>query len=350
MVMKHQAQGPSLDSLTTSRRGEICVGPILAIPLVLSELGVSPQDVFALARIDQRLFDNADNRIAIEALGVLFETSVALTGCLHFGLLVGERFELQSLGPLGEVLRNSATVGEAIRALLPYFHVHDRGAAPLLLTPDPSRVVLGYSVFHHGLPALTQIQDAAIMIGYRILAELCGSSWKALRVQFLHAPPASTAAYHRLFGANVAFEAEVSGMIFAPSWLGKEIEGADANRLERVSTAIRDAEARGPMGFSERVQSMLPQMLLSGMASAKAVAGLFAVHERTLRRRQEEEGTNLQQLINQTRFELAQQFLQNTALSVSAIGAALRYDDPNAFSRAFRSWANCSPSKWRAQH
>lgn len=348
--MKHQAQGPSWDSLTTSGQGEIRVGPILAIPLVLSELGVSPQNAFALARVDQRLFDDPDKRIGIETLGRLFETCVALTGCHHFGLLVGERFELPSLGPLGEVLRNSATLGEAIRALLRHFHIHDRGAAPVLLTPNASRVVLGYSVFHHSLPALTQIQDAAITIGYRILAELCGSSWKTLRVQFLHAQPASTAAYHRLFGASVVFEAEVSGMVFAPSWLEKEIEGADATRLERVTGAIRDAEARGPMGFSERVQGMLPQMLLSGMASAKAIARLFAVHERTLRRRLEEEGTNLQQLINQTRFELAQQFLQNTALSVSAIASALRYGDPNAFSRAFRSWANCSPSQWRAQH
>ncbi|EXI81058.1 MAG: Virulence-regulating protein VirS [Candidatus Accumulibacter appositus] len=350
MEMDRQAQVQSRDLLTTSGQGEIRVGPILAIPLVLSELGVRPLDVFALAGIDQRLFDNPDNRIGIEVLGGLLETCVMLTGCHHFGLLVGERFELQGLGPLGEMLRNSATVGEAIRALLRHFHIHDRGAAPVLLAPDSSHVVLGYSVFQHGLPALVQIQDAAITIGYRILAELCGSSWKTKRVQFLHAPPARADAYHRLFGANVAFEAEVSGIVFAPSWLEKEIEGADATQLERVTGAIRDAEVKGAMGFSERVQGMLPQMLLSNMATAGAVANLLAVHERTLRRRLEDEGTNLQQLINQARFELARQFLQNTALSVSAIASALRYDDPNAFSRAFRSWANCSPSQWRAQH
>jgi AraC-like DNA-binding protein len=61
-----------------------------------------------------------------------------------------------------------------------------------------------------------------------------------------------------------------------------------------------------------------------------------------------EEGTSLQQLINQTRFDLAQQLLQNTGLPVSEIASALQYADPNAFSRAFRNWANLSPSQWRA--
>jgi len=101
------------------------------------------------------------------------------------------------------------------------------------------------------------------------------------------------------------------------------------------------------VSFADQVVGVLPQMLWSGTASAEAVAHLFAIHERTLRRRLEAEGKNLQQLINQARFELAQQLLDNTALSVSAIASALRYDDSNAFSRAFRNWANLSPTQWR---
>jgi len=85
------------------------------------------------------------------------------------------------------------------------------------------------------------------------------------------------------------------------------------------------------------------------MASADAVARLLAIHERTLRRRLEAEGRSLQQLINQTRFDLARQLLANTTLSVAEIAVALRYDDPNVFSRAFRNWAQLSPTQWRSR-
>jgi AraC-like DNA-binding protein len=46
-----------------------------------------------------------------------------------------------------------------------------------------------------------------------------------------------------------------------------------------------------------------------------------------------------ERLINQTRYELARQLLQNTDLPVSGIAAALQYANPNAFSRAFGKWA-----------
>ena len=337
--------------MEASGPGDVRVGPILAIPAVLTELGVRPQRAFAQAGVDPQLFQDPENRMKFDAVGRLFETCVALTGCRHFALLVGMRFDLKGFGPLGYLMRNSATVGEAIRSLLLHLHLHDRGAAPVLLTPDRTSFILGYSIYRHSAPDAThaQIYDAAIAIAYRILAELCGPKWKALRVQFSHSRPSSIAPYLQLFRSNVSFDAEVSGIVFASSWFERAIEGADATLHGVLAKALRDAEANGPMTFTDQVQGVLHQLLLSGTASAEAVAQLFAISGRTLRRRLAEEGTSLQQLINQTRFELGQQLLQNTGLPVSEIAAALQYADPNAFSRAFRNWANLSPSEYRTR-
>jgi AraC-like DNA-binding protein len=336
-------------SLTMSGRGEIRVGPVLAIPAVLTEFGVSPSRAFAQAGVDPRLFEDPDNRMPLEDLGNLFDTCVVLTDCRHFGLLVGQRFDLKNFGLLGLLLRTSATVGEALRDLLMHLHLHDRGAAPVLLAPYSSSVILGYSIYRHGIPAATQILDVAIAIGYGILAELCGPTWKPLRVQFAHSGSGSTEPYRRAFRSSVSFDAEVSGLAFTSSWLERPIEGADAALHDLVAKAIRDAEAGDPMSFADQVEGALPQMVLSGMASSEAIARLFAINERTLRRRLEAEGKSLQQLISQARFELAQQLLRNTGLSVAVIATALRYEDPNAFSRAFRNWAKLSPTQWRAR-
>ncbi len=329
--------------------GSVRVGPIRSIPDILAEWGVDPQRAFAEADVDLRLFGDAESRIPIEAIGRLLETCVARTGCHHFGLLIGQRFDLKKFGLLGELLRNSATVGEAIRSLLLHLYLYDRGAAPVLLAPDASRVMLGYSVYRHGTQAIDQIQSTAVAVGYRILAELCGPGWKPLRVQFSHRRPSDATPFRRFFLSKVSFDAEVSGIEFASFWLDRPIDGADATRCELVVRAIRDAQANRPTSFVDQVERVLPQMLLSGTVSVDAVARLFAIHERTLRRRLEKEGKSLQQLINQTRFELAKQLLQNTALSVSKIATALRYDDPNAFTRAFHNWATLSPSQWRAR-
>ena len=336
-------------TLGTSQPGDVRIGPVLAIPVILTEFGVSPKRVFSQAGFDARLFENPDNRVSLDALGNLLETCVAFTDCPHFGLLVGERFDLKSFGPLGYLMRNCATVGDALRSLLLHLHIHDAGGAPLLLAFDPICVILGYSIYRHGTRGVDLVLDAVVAIGYRILAELCGPTWKPLRVQFSHRPPSSSTNYCRLFSADVSFEAEVSGIVFESTWLKRAIEGADASLHDVLAMAMRDAQAHGNQSFADRVELVMPQLLLTGMGSAEAVARLFAVHERTLRRRLAAEGKSLQQIINQTRLALAQHLLANTALSVSEIAFALRYDDPNVFSRAFRNWAKASPTQWRAR-
>jgi len=343
------SQPVSWRSLSMSGPGEVRVGPLLTIPDLLTELGVRPHDAFAAAGFDPHLFAHPEGRAPIESLGRLLDTCGTLTGCPHFGLLIGERFDLSAFGALGKLLRHCATVGEAVHNLILHLHLNDRAAAPMLLNLQPGIVVLGYSVYEYSMPALSQVQDTAIAVANRIMSELCGPRWVPLRVQFARRRPASTAAYRQHFRAELVFNAEVSGLVFASTWLERTIEGADATRREFLERTISEAQTRAPCGLADQVQRVLPQLILSGKASAGTVARLFAMHERTLRRRLEREGANLQRLIKRTRFDLARQLLNNTDLAVTAIATALHYDDPNAFSRAFRSWASLSPRQWRAR-
>jgi AraC-like DNA-binding protein len=96
------------------------------------------------------------------------------------------------------------------------------------------------------------------------------------------------------------------------------------------------------------VERVLHQLLLSGHGTAEAVARQFGISQRTLRRRLDAEGKSFQALVNRTRHELACQLLRNTQMPVTHIAAALQYADTNAFSRAFRQWAGCTPTAWRA--
>jgi AraC-like DNA-binding protein len=315
----------------------------------LRKFWVAPRLPFARAGVPLSAFRNPENRIAFAALGRLFAECSAATGCEHFGLLVGERFALGGLGAIGDLMRHSATVGEALRGLLLNLYLHDRGAVPILIELEASAVLLGYSIYRHGTPGSTQLYDAAIAIGYRILQEICGAAWKPLCVQFSHARPNDHRPYRRLLGPNFRFDAEVSGIVFAASWLDQIIVGADPQRRERVLRVIDQTGAGSTMAFADLVRGALHQMVLSGTVSAANVALLFGLHERTLRKRLAAERTSLQQLVGQTRFELAKQLLENTELPLLEIAAVLRYADAAVFSRAFRGWSEMSPRQWRAR-
>lgn len=329
--------------------GEVRIGPVAAIPDVLRKFGVAPSLPFVRAGVPFDTFKNPENTVAFASLGRLLAESATLTGCDHFGLLVGECFELGGLGAIGYLMRHSNTVGDALRELLLHLYLHDRGAAPILIDLDASHVLLGYSIYHHGTPGSAQIYDAAIAIGFKALREICGADWKPVRVQFSHIQPEDTRAYRRLFGPDIEFDADLSGVVFAASWLDHPIAGADPNLRELVVQAIKQTRANSTMGFTEVVRGALHQMVLSGTSSARNVALLFGIHERTLRKRLTSEGTTLQELVSQTRFELAKQLLENTQLPLTEIASALRYADAAVFSRAFRGWSHTSPREWRAR-
>ena len=331
-----------------SSAGDIRIGPILAIPQVLQELGTRPRTAFDRAGVKMSLFQDPDARMPLEVAGRLFAEAAHLSGCPHVALLVGERFNLEGLGPLGELMRHSPTVGSALRSLLLHLQLHDRGAAPLLLQTEPGTVVLGYSVYRHFTPGAEFIHDVAVAIAHRILLGLCGGTFQPLAVQFSYRRPLRTAPYRQLFRAPLHFDAEVSGLVFGSTWLARRIEGADPERHHALSLALQQAQANGPLSLGEQVELVLHQMLLSGHGTADAVAQQFGISQRTLRRRLDAEGRSFQTLVNRTRHELACQLLRNTQLPVTHIAAALQYADANAFSRAFRLWTGCTPTAWRA--
>jgi AraC-like DNA-binding protein len=329
--------------------GEVRIGPVAAIPDVLRKFGVAPNRPFARAGVPVGVFKNPENRIAFEALGRLFAECSTATSCPHFGLLVGECFELDGLGAIGYLMRNSATVGEALRALLLHLYLHDRGAVPILINLDASYVLLGYSIYRHETPGASHLYDVAIAIGCRVLRAICGASWKPAHVQFSHVRPKDARPYRRILGPDVRFDAEVSGIVFAASWLDRTIPGADPNLRELAMSAIQQSGADSTMGFADIVRGALHQMVLGGTSAAESVALLFGIHERTLRKRLTVEGTSLQQLVSQTRFELAKQLLENTQLPISEIASALHFADAAVLSRAFRNWSRTSPRDWRAR-
>lgn len=325
--------------------GHLRIAPLLDIPELLLSFGVSPDPLFKEVGLALRVFGNPDNRIDYAALARLLDACVRHTGCAHFGLLVGECFALSRLGIVGELLRNAPNVGAALGGLARHLQVHDRGAAPVLIDVSPSQCLLGYSVYHHDLFDTAQIQDTALAMACRLLRELCGPAWQARRVNFSRARPAAIQAYRGLFGCKLQFDAQMPGVIFDRRWLDQPIAAADPAVFARISATLE--AARIDMGLGEQVERILLHLLPAGQASAASISRELGISERTLRRRLEAEGSKLQQLISQTRYEMARQLLLCTHLPVAGIAASLQYDDANAFSRAFKRWAGISPLRWR---
>ena len=107
-------------------------------------------------------------------------------------------------------------------------------------------------------------------------------------------------------------------------------------------------EGQSPDDLPAQVRSVLRTALATGRSSAGQIAALFGIHSRTLTRRLNASGTNFQQLLDETRFEISRQLLEESAMEVGRIAEILGYATHGAFTRAFPRWTHLSPVDWRS--
>jgi AraC-like DNA-binding protein len=322
------------------------IGAIAHIPDVLRDLGVDPAEVCKAAKFDFTLFDDPANLITYRAASHLFRVCVDRTGCAHFGLLQGGKHGLDALGIVGLLVNYSPDVGTALRSLVRYMHLHIRGAVTTL-EESGQYAIFGYEIYEADAEATDQIADASLANMFNIMAGLCGPYWKAIEVRFEHRKPSDLTPFQRFFQAPLRYEMHENALVFAATWLRRPLPPVDPELRRLLQSQVAALEAQYRDDFPQTVRSILRTGLLTDHASADQVATLLSMHSRTLHRRLTEYGTNFKALVDECRYEIARQMLQDTGSDVGHIADMLDYADTSAFARAFRRWSGTTPTRWR---
>ena len=96
-------------------------------PEVAEAVGIDPREMMRKVRLPLETLERPDLRIATTSVRRLLEASAAAAGVEEFGLLMAERGALANLGPVALVVREQATVGDALNALSRFIHIHHEG-------------------------------------------------------------------------------------------------------------------------------------------------------------------------------------------------------------------------------
>jgi AraC-like DNA-binding protein len=323
------------------------IGSVWAIPELLKELGANPASVLRDAGLEPTIFDDRQNLISLAARGRLFDHCVKATGCRHFGLLVGQRGGLHTIGLVGLLVKNSPDVGTALRNLARYFRVHLRSAVTCLEV-DGDIAMLTYDLLQPDLEGIEQNYDGVVAVMLNIMRSLCGPDWKPLEARFAHRRPDDVRPFRRFFDVPLTFDAERCALVFESHWLDSSVRDADPELQRLLQDQIDALQPGTDQDFADHVRGILRTALVTGHGSATQVADLLGMHPRTLNRRLQSFGTSFQQLVDEVRFGIARQMLEHTSIDVSEIAASLDYSDASAFTRSFRRWSGTTPALWRA--
>jgi AraC-like DNA-binding protein len=319
------------------------VGGMVEIPGLLRQFGATPAEVLSQAGLPADALDNAENRIPFTAADRLLGACMAATGCAHFGLLVGSRWGLSYFGALGELMRHSGTVGEALGHMAVYQHLNSDAGA-VFLHEHEGTVSFGYAIYRKDVRHPDQIYDVAMAIACNLVRELCGPRWSASEVVFSRHESADQTPYRRHFRAPLHFDQDRSAVRFPAHWQERTIPGADPERRRTLAAAL---EAAHSVSLVSHLHRALRLLLLAGKSSGDELAQTLSLHRRTLNRRLEAQGTTFRKVLDDVRFEVARHLLEHTRAPINEIAAALCYAEVSAFMHAFRRWTGTTPAQWR---
>lgn len=191
--------------------------------------------------------------------------------------------------------------------------------------------------------------EATIASMLAISQEVASQPLRPLAVYFKHAAPAITVDHEEHFGCEVHFNSERDALLFptaaltVPNKLGDTgIARFFDKHLEAELARLEDDSA-----LDRRVKIQLAHALSEGVPTISDIAGKLAMSGRSLQRRLAERGLSYQELVDDTRRELAEKLLATSDTPLADIAFLTGFAEQSSFNRAFKRWAGQTPRSYR---
>jgi AraC-like DNA-binding protein len=312
----------------------------------LEARGIAPDPVFLRAGIDPVHLQDAGARLPLSAMTRLWQLAVEATADPCFGLSAAQHVHPTTFHGLGYAWFASHTLREALDRFVRYTRLVST-ALTLRTVAVGSEVELIFVPVGKEPPALSA-GDA----GMAALVALCrtsyGDTFAPLHVRFQRPSPECQEQFAALFRAPITFNAPDTAMVFAAADLDVVLPTGNAELARAADEVILKYLARFDReDIVTQARMTLMELLPSGKTSAKHVAEALHLSVRSLQRKLAQHDTSVGRLIEETRRELADQYVRNSRLSVGEITYLLGFSEPASFTRAFHRWHGMSPSARR---
>ena len=273
---------------------------------------------------------------------------IQLTGDPFIGIAMGAEFKISDFGVLGYAALSAPTM---IKSRELWAKCSRLANDSVLTTHNDLSSGKWYSEIKETFPlgellpfAIEEFVSQTMALG----AQVTNKPFSILEMQLTYPRPDDISAYINRFNCPLFFNQPKNIILFDIKVLDYKVSLANEdvfelcekqcqqllNYLEHgdlLSNKIRDDLLRNPGQFP----------------SLEEMAERLSMGSRTLRRRLVKENLTYQQILDETRKDLAIQYLEHTSLVPKEIGFLLGYNSVSNFRRAFKSWTGKKLTDYR---
>ena len=315
--------------------------------------GIAVDPLFEKAGLKPEILDSDEGRIDGEQLQAFIHLLAEHTGNPVLGLETGDYVQPGSYSVLGYITMSCATLGEAVTRIAPYEKlVGDMGTTRLKMKGDSATLI--WTCNFTDPVVWPQVVDNvfASWINYaRWLADSTDATPLEVRLRRPSPGPEHEKAYALRWQCPVQFDAEEDSVTFAQTLLATRLRQPDpllrktleAHALSQLALLDTDTD------LTSKVKQSIQKQLAEGITRQDMVAEDLGMTSRTLQRKLSQEGVSYQKLLDEVRQQMAEDYLQNTDMSIPDIALRLGYSETTSFHRKFKAATGKTPGDFRRQ-
>lgn len=313
-------------------------------------LGATGHDIESLlAAVDIPAFalEEPSFRIRVEQEARFTRLALDALQLENAGLVVGQRYHMVTFGVLGLAAACAPTVRALLRTMLSY-PVLAWGVTQCSLWTGEQQALLAFDLDDAARDDSAFHVERDISCTVTLLRDMLGAHCRPMAVHFAHSAPASAGAYSAFFDCPVHFGAAANELWFDASSCAATPRQADEmsfrffdNQCRRVSESLS-----APLNYTDIVRSRL--RTTTPIPSLRELAATLRLTERSLQRRLANEHTRFTALLREARLDQARRLLCRRGVHIDEIAYRLGFEDPIAFSHAFKEWTGLAPRDFRS--
>ncbi|WP_203140562.1 AraC family transcriptional regulator [Marinobacter mangrovi] len=338
--------------VNTSRRRH-ALGDISVLYLHVMARAVAAQDHdigpdFEQFGISETLLQAPEARISIPRFMRLGHAAILRTGQPSLGLTMGALTRPIDAGLSGLAGMSAATAGEGLATIIRYSLLNSRNSRGHPRYETDRQRACFYSIRPYNRYNFFVVDS--VMAGWtQFLRRMTGQHAVLEQVCIEYPDQGEQAAFEAWFGCPVTFGAPENHIQIRPEIArtpSREAHPAMHRALQQQCDA-QLKRIRGGWTVIDQVREKLTPMLEGQSPSLEDVAAELGMAPWTLQRQLNAEQSRFKDLLDETRRDLAADYVLETRLNFAEIAWLLGFSGPPAFHKAYRRWFGMSPGQHR---
>jgi AraC-like DNA-binding protein len=306
--------------------------------------GLDLAALFDEASLDLAALNDPDARFASDSVNLLWRRAVARSGNPTLGLARSQIVSPANFDVVAYTMMSAPNLLNVFDRLVRYVSVVN-DAARMSADEDPEgvRLVLRISVGQQSVPWQRYVFDLMTFLSF--CRWLAVRDLRPIAMELALPPTAEIEPYRHTFRCPLRFDAPANALLWSRSDVSLPMPTAH-RLLDEIHQGIAEEYLqRVTSSTKHRVRTILVRRISDGEPTRGKVAKAMGMSERTLHRRLEAERTSFQEVLDDTRRELAEQYLSRGEMSLADTTYLLGFSDQSSFFRAYRRWFGTSPKR-----